>query len=256
MSRYTKKPITINAFQWDGKNPDGNHESWPTWAWESSDISWTGNSKEGWLAIQTLEGEIFANSGDWIIRGVKGEIYPCKPDIFEATYEPAESRPPSGNSDPVTPETAKEAIERDLSNLIDRCAIFPKESKETDPRYWQTLAIYSPSGNSEGLEAMEAVDELEKYSMIAVLYREQLQAIRAALSSPLSVEEAEYIKELEEDRQAIFEEMVKLRRRALSVEELEGMKKSEVGLKYESLERAEEWNAAIQAVQDRIQKGK
>lgn len=40
------------------------------------------------LFIQTLEGEMKANSGDWIIRGVKGEFYPCKPDIFTATYEP------------------------------------------------------------------------------------------------------------------------------------------------------------------------
>lgn len=39
------------------------------------------------VRIQTLEGEMIGNLGDWIIRGVKGEIYPCKPDIFEATYE-------------------------------------------------------------------------------------------------------------------------------------------------------------------------
>lgn len=41
------------------------------------------------LFIQTAEGEMRAELGDWIIRGVKGEFYPCKPDIFEATYEPA-----------------------------------------------------------------------------------------------------------------------------------------------------------------------
>ncbi len=41
------------------------------------------------LDIVTLEGTLFANPSDWIIQGVKGEIYPCKPDIFEATYEPA-----------------------------------------------------------------------------------------------------------------------------------------------------------------------
>ena len=40
------------------------------------------------LDIETLEGTMRANAGDWIIRGVKGELYPCKPDIFEATYEP------------------------------------------------------------------------------------------------------------------------------------------------------------------------
>ncbi len=41
------------------------------------------------LEIPTLEGTMHASQGDWIIRGVKGELYPCKPDIFEATYEPA-----------------------------------------------------------------------------------------------------------------------------------------------------------------------
>ena len=44
-----------------------------------------------WVAIPTLEGTMRAEIGDWIIRGVKGEFYPCKPDIFEATYEPADA---------------------------------------------------------------------------------------------------------------------------------------------------------------------
>ena len=44
------------------------------------------------LLIRTLEGEMRADIGDWIIRGVKGEFYPCKPDIFEATYEPAKEQ--------------------------------------------------------------------------------------------------------------------------------------------------------------------
>lgn len=47
------------------------------------------------LKIKTLEGDHRADPGDWIIRGVKGEIYPCKPDIFELTYEPVEDQPMS-----------------------------------------------------------------------------------------------------------------------------------------------------------------
>lgn len=42
------------------------------------------------IRIQTLEGDMLARQGDWVIKGVKGEFYPCKPDIFEATYEPVE----------------------------------------------------------------------------------------------------------------------------------------------------------------------
>jgi hypothetical protein len=45
------------------------------------------NGGMGGVEIKTLEGTMVANPGDWIIRGVKGELYPCKPDIFEATYE-------------------------------------------------------------------------------------------------------------------------------------------------------------------------
>jgi len=47
-------------------------------------------AENGTLLISTLEGDMLASSGDWIIRGVKGELYPCKPDTFYATYEPAE----------------------------------------------------------------------------------------------------------------------------------------------------------------------
>ena len=47
----------------------------------------------GWLRILTLEGTCLAMAGDYIIRGVKGEYYPCKPDIFEVTYEEVENDP-------------------------------------------------------------------------------------------------------------------------------------------------------------------
>ena len=76
--RFTKKPVTIEAIQWTGKNlreviafTDGHADE----------------ARDG-LKIYTLEGKMLANVGDWIIRGVKGEYYPCKPDIFEATYSP------------------------------------------------------------------------------------------------------------------------------------------------------------------------
>lgn len=59
--KYRKKPVVIESVRWSG------------------------------LIIKTLEGEHVATIGDYIIRGVKGEFYPCKPDIFEATYEPVEA---------------------------------------------------------------------------------------------------------------------------------------------------------------------
>lgn len=84
--RYRKKPVVIDAILWmenpgevyefiRGRNPNQSFSILPA---------------DGTIRIQTLEGEMIANSGDWIICGVKGEFYPCKPDIFEQTYEPAE----------------------------------------------------------------------------------------------------------------------------------------------------------------------
>ena len=52
------------------------------------------------LAIPTLEGLMLASEGDWIIRGIKGELYPCKPDIFEATYEPVATPAPRPEEEP------------------------------------------------------------------------------------------------------------------------------------------------------------
>ena len=85
MPKYRKKPIVIEAFQWDGIDPDGSSEVWPDWAFSSHDIDYIVNENypSGALGIKTLEGEIYAVKNDYIIQGVNGEIYPCKPDIFK-----------------------------------------------------------------------------------------------------------------------------------------------------------------------------
>ena len=92
--RFTKKPVTIEAIQWTGKNLrevitfTDDH---PDTRSHHADMAWEAYAnlvaRDG-LKIYTLEGELLANVGDWIIRGVKGEYYPCKPDIFAATYSP------------------------------------------------------------------------------------------------------------------------------------------------------------------------
>ena len=81
--KYRKKPIVIEAWLFDG---------WlDTSKTLPQEIKDKGNAirltQDGKLRIATLEGDMFANKGDWIIKGIKGEFYPCKPDIFEATYE-------------------------------------------------------------------------------------------------------------------------------------------------------------------------
>lgn len=84
---YRKKPVTIEAINYDGGNGKvvalwcGGRERAERKASDPTDVA-------QWIDIPTLEGVMKASIGDWIIRGVQGEFYPCKPDIFTATYEP------------------------------------------------------------------------------------------------------------------------------------------------------------------------
>ena len=79
--KFRKKPVVIEAVQLP---TDPNYAGgWPGWLFESEDLKQVQKGFE----IETPEGVMLARRGDWIIRGVSGEIYPCKPDIFEKTYE-------------------------------------------------------------------------------------------------------------------------------------------------------------------------
>lgn len=80
MAQFRKKPVAIEAVQFNG-----GYESACALA------TWSGGEPfEDHIVIPTLEGNHRADVGDWIIQGVQGEFYPCKPDIFKMTYEPAE----------------------------------------------------------------------------------------------------------------------------------------------------------------------
>ena len=98
MPRFRKKPVEIEAFQMTRERRLDNRE-WPAWldeAW-NRDYEAPGAARPSQyphsdgtdeIEIVTLEGVHRVSWGDWIIRGVKGELYPCKPDIFAATYDP------------------------------------------------------------------------------------------------------------------------------------------------------------------------
>lgn len=84
-TKYRKKPVVIEAMRYEPGTPAcGELHDWL--GLEHHPESCAPGAPMG---IDTLEGTITASPGDWIIRGVQGEFYPCKPDIFEATYEPA-----------------------------------------------------------------------------------------------------------------------------------------------------------------------
>lgn len=90
IKKFQKKPVVIEALQFNGFNPfevkdfvgincEVNYSS------TAYDIGVCGMIAE--IVIHTLEGDMKVSKGDWIIKGVKGEFYPCKPDVFEQTYE-------------------------------------------------------------------------------------------------------------------------------------------------------------------------
>lgn len=93
--KYQKKPVIVDAFQYDGdlKGTDGNYYV-PDWAVEAYEkgIMHYGVLKLGEspyeLFVDTVEGTRHVSVGDYVIRGIKGELYPCKPDIFIESYEP------------------------------------------------------------------------------------------------------------------------------------------------------------------------
>lgn len=84
--KYRKKPIVINAVQFTGKSHEiiDFEDSFKA-VYAPNTITVTATN----FLVHTLEGTMEGRINDWLIRGVKGEFYPCKPDIFEATYEPA-----------------------------------------------------------------------------------------------------------------------------------------------------------------------
>lgn len=97
--QYRKKPVVVDAFQYNGnlRNPDGEYHIpiWVAAAFMAGIIHYGYDIKDAdeaelKLYIDTLEGAHHVSVGDYVIRGVDGELYPCKQDIFEKTYEKVE----------------------------------------------------------------------------------------------------------------------------------------------------------------------
>jgi hypothetical protein len=82
--RFRAKPVEVDAMLHDGSYD----QAMAIVAWSEGKV--TASNGDGTLSIETLEGTMIGQEQDWIIRGTKGEFYPCKPDIFLAKYEPVE----------------------------------------------------------------------------------------------------------------------------------------------------------------------
>ena len=90
MANYRKKPVEVDAIQWDGINLSEIKEFvGDSLAYDIIDTAWqVGKGKPHVLMkIKTLEGDMDVSEKDFIIKGINGEYYPCKPDIFKKTYE-------------------------------------------------------------------------------------------------------------------------------------------------------------------------
>lgn len=89
MTKYRKKPVEVEAFQLDERGLIGEDWFWDAVTRNDVIIYHFGkhDSEPAMCVIKTLEGDMIANTGDYIIKGVKDELYPCKPDIFEQTYD-------------------------------------------------------------------------------------------------------------------------------------------------------------------------
>ena len=87
-AQYRKRPVVIEAIQFSGTGESCTAVGAFLGGPYAGNQRWNSTTNTGGV-ILTLEGEMAFVPGDWIIRGVKGEYYPCKPDIFEATYEAA-----------------------------------------------------------------------------------------------------------------------------------------------------------------------
>lgn len=87
--KFRKKPVVIEAILYAGKGNMDPRGDVPDWLWEAfeKDVARSTNGGDP-LLLSTLEGDLTVSPGDWIIQGVKGELYPCKPDIFAVLYDP------------------------------------------------------------------------------------------------------------------------------------------------------------------------
>jgi hypothetical protein len=96
--KFRKKPVIIEAVKFDGMNAMEINLFTGGLSDPTDDSFGHSRWSEKKLRIPTLEGVMIANAGDWIIKGVKGEFYPCKPDIFEDTYDAVSD---SGNAEAI-----------------------------------------------------------------------------------------------------------------------------------------------------------
>lgn len=149
--RFHKKPVVIEALQWTGDNlPEVEAFCAGARWWPYADLG--GRMS---ICLVTLEGTMLANPQDWIIRGVKGELYLCKPDIFAATYEPAE--PPSATATTAEGQAMGERVT--LGDPCPRCAPAHMGVWDESRKKWQVCKVCGDKGRVDE-RALEILEQL------------------------------------------------------------------------------------------------
>ena len=151
--KFRKKPVVIEAYRLPSAGEDVPH-SFYEWVDEVGFSQWESDHDEG-LLIKTLEGVMRADPCDWIIKGVAGEFYPCKPDIFAATYEPVSDDAPS-------------APQADIGRLRE-CA-----QRLVDGARWGLAGALSPSSKAREIPSSAWSDVKSRH----------LASLRDALAAP------------------------------------------------------------------------
>lgn len=136
--QFRKKPVVIEAVQYDGRNG----AEIAAWASDADIIEGTG-TRVGKLFVSTLEGTMAADVGDWIIKGVAGEFYPCKDEIFKQTYEEVEhvSWKEAIQTEEETYQRLKAEIDEGLQSEIDYETMWNALKKHLD-NHQRNLLFY------------------------------------------------------------------------------------------------------------------
>lgn len=94
MTYYRHKPTVVDAFKWTGDEHQTEDPVWIVEAIREGRVTFlsTGSGLPIYMEIATPEGRMLAKEGDWIVRGIEGEIYPVMPSVFNASYEPIEEQ--------------------------------------------------------------------------------------------------------------------------------------------------------------------
>ena len=150
-NRYRKKPVVIEAIQWTGENLKdvldftGKHPDFCLWFGSFEQYEAHVRQDRQVFKIKTLEGTMEATPGDWIIKGVKGEFYQCKPDIFAATYEPADARRATPDADDLRAENER------LRGVLEMIA---EQAEKPEYRSLEVGFRHSPLSLSERTERL------------------------------------------------------------------------------------------------------